>query len=539
MQRNHDAIVIGAGQNGLACACYLAAAGLSVLVLERYHTIGGMTLTEELTLPGFHSDVHASGYQLANISPVPGELGLAHRGVELIEPDIVYAHAFPDGRGIPVSRDLDRTIASISHYSKIDADACRSLFGHYRSEKSHIVDSLFTPPESFAATAKAMASTPGGMDEYRFALQSVRSWGNETFETEEIRSLFGAFGLFVGSAPDDAGGAEIAWLFGAVLQAEGNNFVKGGMHNVTLAMVNFLEEHGGAVRTSAEVDRIIVGDSGATGVRLSGGEEIVANRLVVSSTDPAQLVRRFLGADIVGGEIVAQLDRYEWGDATMVMYVALDAPVPYAAGEEFERAAHVHLTPPTIGEMAQAVNECRAGQLPARPLIVAWNDSIIDPSRAPEGKHLKKFVVLGVPYEITGDATGRVDIRDWDEAKAPYADHLLEMIETSYMPELRQHILKCEAHSPVDLERKLSSAVRGTIGHGAMLPYQKGSMRPIPELGGYRTPVANVYVCDSGCHPGAGVSMAAGRNAAQVIHTDLQLSFDATVTSARGATPAG
>lgn len=133
MQPNHDAIIIGAGQNGLACACYLAAAGLDVLVLERYHTLGGMTLTEELTLPGFLSDVHASGYQLANISPVPDELGLLSRGVELIEPDIVYAHAFPDGRGIPVSRDLDRTIEAIAGFSQGDATSCRMLFEHYRA----------------------------------------------------------------------------------------------------------------------------------------------------------------------------------------------------------------------------------------------------------------------------------------------------------------------------------------------------------------------------------------------------------------------
>lgn len=536
MQPNHDAIIIGAGQNGLACACYLAAAGLDVLVLERYHTLGGMTLTEELTLPGFLSDVHASGYQLANISPVPDELGLLSRGVELIEPDIVYAHAFPDGRGIPVSRDLDRTIEAIAGFSQRDATACRMLFEHYRAEKPQIVASLFSPPESFAATASAMSATPGGMDAYRFSLQSVRSWGNETFAAEEVRSLFGAFGLFVGSAPDDAGGAEVAWLFGAVLQAEGNNLVKGGMHHVSLAMAAFLEKHGGTVRTSAEVDRIVVSDSGATGVRLTDGEEIVANRLVVSSADPAQLVQRFLGADVVGQDIAGHMERYEWGDATMVMYVALDAPVSFAAGDEFEQAAHVHLTPPNVAEMAEAVNQCRAGQIPARPLIVAWNDSIIDPSRAPEGRHLKKFVVLGVPYAITGDSTGRVAARDWDQAKGPYADYLLEMIEASYMPGLREHILACEVHSPVDLERKLSSAVRGTIGHGALLPYQKGSMRPIPELGGYRTPIPNVYLCDSGCHPGAGVSMAAGRNAAQVIHRDLKLDFDATIAAAR-ATP--
>src|SRR3712207_4354254 len=125
MATRYDAVVIGAGHNGLTCACYLARAGLKVLVLERYHDVGGMTLTEELTLPGFRSDVHASGYQLANLSPVPGELGLDEHGLEIIEPDIVYAHAFPDGSALAVSRDLERTIGNIARYSKKDAETCR------------------------------------------------------------------------------------------------------------------------------------------------------------------------------------------------------------------------------------------------------------------------------------------------------------------------------------------------------------------------------------------------------------------------------
>src|SRR5918912_4520181 len=128
MSTPYDAIVVGAGHNGLTCACYLAKAGLKVLVVERYHDIGGMTLTEELTLPGFKSDVHASGYQLANLSPVPRELELANYGLELIEPDIVYAHAFPDGRALAVSRSLDRTVENIGRYSTKDAETWRTLF---------------------------------------------------------------------------------------------------------------------------------------------------------------------------------------------------------------------------------------------------------------------------------------------------------------------------------------------------------------------------------------------------------------------------
>jgi phytoene dehydrogenase-like protein len=156
---------------------------------------------------------------------------------------------------------------------------------------------------------------------------------------------------------------------------------------------------------------------------------------------------------------------------------------------------------------------------------------VIDPSRAPKGKHLKKFVVLGVPYEIRGDATGKVGLGHWDEVKDRYADYLIDMIAADYIPDLKTKLLKRETHSPLDLERKVSSAVHGTICHGAMLPYQTGSMRPIPEMGHYRSPVKNVYLCGSGSHPGPGVSMAPGRNAAQTICSDLELDFRAEVAT--------
>ncbi len=354
MSARYDAIIVGAGHNGLTCACYLAQAGLKVLVLERYHDVGGMTLTEELTLPGFRSDVHASGYQLANLSPVPRELELEKHGLEVIEPDIVYAHAFPDGRVLAVSRDLDKTVKNIGRYSKKDAATWRKLVERYRVEKDKIVASLFSAPPPFSAEAAALERSPGGRDEYRFGLQSMRSWCDETFESEEVKCLFGAFALFMAHAPDDAGGAELAWPFGTVLQDVGNNLVKGGMHNVSLALAGYLRSCGGEIRTSAGVEKILVSSGRATGVRLENGEEILAGRLVASNVDPGQLVLRLLGEEAVGPEITRKMERYEWGDSNFVIYAALDGPVEYRAGPEAGEAAHVHLTPPSLDAVAKA-----------------------------------------------------------------------------------------------------------------------------------------------------------------------------------------
>jgi phytoene dehydrogenase-like protein len=528
MSHPHDAIVIGAGHNGLTCACYLARAGLKVLALEQYHTVGRMTVTEEETLPGFWSDLHASGYQLANLSPVPYELGLLDR-YELIEPEIPFSHAFPDGHIISVHRDIEKTVGDIARYSQKDAGTWRVLMKRFLAQKDAIIASMFSPPPSFPAAAADFAASPAGMEAYRFSTQSVRSCANQTLESEATKTLFGSFATFLGASPDDAAGAELGWLFASVLQNVGNNLVKGGMNRVTLALAEHLQAHGGEIRTNVRVEKILGDAKGATAVRLTSGEEIPVGQLVVSNVDPGHLVLDLLGAGMVGEEIVEKMEQYEWGDSVFVMFVALDSPINYKAGPAARQSAHVHLTEPSLDFFARVYLQCRGGALPSAPMIVSWNDSAIDLGRAPAGKALMKFVVLSVPYVITGDATGRIPARTWDQAREPYADYLIDLITTNYIPDLKAKILKRVAHSPVDISRKIISAVRGTLGQGAFLPYQNGSLRPIPELGHYKTPVPNIYLCSSGSHPGPGVSMAPGRNATQVIFRDLGLDFRSVI----------
>jgi phytoene dehydrogenase-like protein len=153
------------------------------------------------------------------------------------------------------------------------------------------------------------------------------------------------------------------------------------------------------------------------------------------------------------------------------------------------------------------------------------NEAAVDLTRAPAGRGLIKFVVHYVPSRIGGDATGRVSGRTWDDAKEAYADHIVDWLHESALPGLRDLITHRVVHSPVDLERRLPSAVHGTHQHGAFVPYQHGSMRPIPEMGQFRAPVPNVYLCGAGSHPGSGVSMGPGRNAARAVCDDLGLQF--------------
>lgn len=517
--------MIGSGHNGLTCACYLAKAGLKVLVLEQYHSIGGMTNTEEITLPGFKSDTHAICIQFANFSPVPDELKLAQYGFELIYPDLCVTHAFPDGGSVSVHRGLDQTCQSIAQYSQKDADIWRDLYHAFLEQKDSLCPSLNSPPASFAEQATALENLPGGLDLYRFQMQSLRSWCNETFEAKETKCLLASWAVHGGASPDDAGGGIMAWLFSTVVQHFGNNVVKGGMRNLPLALAGFLQAHNGEIRTNAQVKKIVVENGRAIAVQLHDGEEIRSGKLIASNAHPRHLVLDLLGEKHVGENIAKKIRQYELGESVMVVYLALDGPVSYKAGPTAGRSIFVHPSPPSVDYFSRVFQEARAGLLPEKPFALICNDTAADPSRVPPGKGLMKLVVQPVPYIIKGDASGRIREKNWKEVKEPFADRITNLLAEAYIPDLRERIVKRVVHSPQDLEKILPSALQGTLTHGALVPYQIGAMRPIPEIGNYRSPIANVYLCGSGTHPGPGVTMAPGRNAAQIIYRDLGLDF--------------
>ncbi len=521
MASSYQAIVVGAGHNGLVCACYLAKAGLKVLVLEQYAAYGGMTISEEIAAPGFLSDIHASGYLVAKLTSACEELGLTDHGLELITPDPNWAQVFANGRYLTIGRDLDATVRSMAQFSRKDAEAWRTLYQRYLDAKTAIVAGLNAPPKSLAQEF----TRPDAVDGYRFQFQSARSWVNENFESTEIRNFFASCALHAALAPDDALGGQFAWLFASAVQDVGVSIVKGGMHNVSHALVEVLRANGGEIRTGAKVARIEIDGGRAKAVQLEGGETIAVDRVVASNVDPRHLVLDLLGERQAGSPLAEKIRRYEWGDSFFAIYAALDGAVAYRAGAEVGEAGYVHATGNSLDDLATMFAQCRDGLLPATPMVGIINEAGVDPSRAPPGRALMKFVLHFVPYEVKGDSLGRIRGTSWDDIKEAYADRIIAWIDEAFLPGLRSRITMHAVRSPVDMERHISSAVHGTHQHGAFLPYQIGPLRPIPELGGHRSPFGNVYLCGAGSHPGSGVTLAAGRNAAQVICADLGLAF--------------
>jgi beta-carotene ketolase (CrtO type) len=340
-----------------------------------------------------------------------------------------------------------------------------------------------------------------------------------------MRLFFASGGLHAGLAPDDALGADFSWMFFSAVQDVGVSVVKGGMHQVALALARVLAAHGGEVRTGAAVEAIEVDRGRAVGVRLAGGERVAVDGPIASNTDPRHLVLDLLGRAAVGDAVAGKLERYEWGPSFFGIYAALDRPVAFKAGAEPASAGYIHASDASLDGLARSFADLRAGLLPASPMVGVIDEAARDPSRAPEGRGLMKFIVHFVPYRVAGDAAGRIAGTDWDAIKDAYADSVLDWLDEAFLPDLRGRIVARNVQSPLDYERRMPSAVHGTHQHGAFLPYQVGACRPVPEMGGYPSPVANVYLCGAGSHPGSGVSMGPGRNAAEAIYADLKLPF--------------
>jgi phytoene dehydrogenase-like protein len=303
------------------------------------------------------------------------------------------------------------------------------------------------------------------------------------------------------------------------------------MGQVAAALASVVTAHGGTVRTGAEVAEIVVESGRATGVRLAGGERIAVDGPVAVNADPRHLMLELLGG--APEALAARMRRYAWGPSFFTIHLALDRPVAWAAGPAVGGVAYVHASELSVDTLAANFVDIRAGRAPARPMLGVINESGVDPSRAPAGKALLKIVVHFVPYALAGPG-GRAAAH-WDTTKEAYADGLIDWLDAAFLPGLAARTLSRSVHSPLDLERGTSSAVEGTHMHGAFVPWQVGGFRPLPELAGYRGPVAGVYLCGAGAHPGSGVSMGPGRNAAAAICADLGLGFPGTAPGAAGA----
>lgn len=503
----YDAIVVGAGVNGLAAAVHLGAKGWTVAVAERNGVPGGAVKTEELTLPGFHHDVYAM-----NLGQFVGSPFLArHRdlltdhGLAFVTTEKAFASAFEDGTWLGVERDLEATAARIGALSPADERQWREIVAAFPGDAPHLFALLGCPVPSLQA-ARALWQAWRGKgtgfiaDLARLYLSSSRDWLDARFESPKLKAMMAAWGLHLDLAPDIAGGAAFPYLESMVDQLNGLSLGKGGANTIVKAMKGAIEAQGGTVMTNAEVERVTVDNGRATGVRLADGRDLKARRAVIANLHPRQLFGRLVenGLQDRRSAAAAQLRS---GPGTMMIHLSV-ADLPDWPDPALRAFGYVHLAP-TFGHMARAYEQSLEGLLPVEPFIVVGQPTAVDPERAPDGRHILWVMARTLPATIAGDAGGTIDGDDWTAVKEAYADRVISVIDR-YAPGIGDKILGRCVLSPVDIENDNPNLIGGDQNAGSYHLDQTLLFRPAFGLTRFATPVRGLYMAGASIWPGAG-----------------------------------
>jgi phytoene dehydrogenase-like protein len=517
-----DAVIVGAGHNGLAAAVHLASRGWSVGVFERNDAPGGAVRTEEVTLPGFRHDLYAMNLALFAGSRFMAEHGegLRRHGLAFAPAEHCFASPMRDGQWFGVSKDLETTIARAEKFSHEDARTWRRMSAEFGADAPHFFALLGSP-----MTARALARTGWKawrqkgigwlLETARLVASSPREFLERNFASPEIRATLAAWGMHLDFPPDMAGGALFPYLESMADQSLGMVIGAGGADTMIRAMVARLEALGSSVRVGAEVVEIRCEAGRAAAVRLSNGEEVRARRAVIAGVTPNALVDRLLPGGSGDSRYDAAAVKFRFGPGTMMVHLALSGLPDWTAGEELKRFAYLHLAP-DLDMMSRAYAEAVAGLLPAEPVLVVGQPTAIDPSRAPDGKHILWVQVRVVPAQISGDAAGAIAASEWDAANEAYADRVVDLIE-AYAPGTKANILARHVESPADLERRNPNLVGGDNLAGSHHLSQNFLFRPVPGWPRYRTPVKDLYIIGASTWPGAGTGAGSGYMLAKML----------------------
>jgi phytoene dehydrogenase-like protein len=498
-----DAVVVGAGHNGLVAANLLADAGWEVIVLEEQPDPGGAVRSAELTAPGFVNDVFSAFYPLGAASPVIRALHLERHGLRWRHAPLVLAHPLPDGRAAVLSRDLGETTESVAQFAPADGEAWRVIVAEWQEIGPAVIDALFRPFPPVLPGARLLRRLgPAGTARLaRFALLSVRRYVEERFAGEGAQLLVAGNALHTDMSPEGAGSAVFGWLLAMLGQEYGFPAPEGGAGRLIDALVARLRSCGGELWCAAPVVEIVVRNGRAVGVRTAGGDRIVARRAVLADVTAPMLYQRLLRPELLPGRLVADLDRFQWDNPTVKIDWALSGPIPWRA-PAVGRAGTVHLAD-GMAALTDYSADLAVGRFPRQPFAVLGQMTATDPSRSPAGTE-SAWAYTHVPCAAAGDEGGL-------QRQAT----LLEEVVERYAPGFRDLILARHVLTPQGLQDRNSSLVRGAINGGTAAIHQQLIFRPVPGLGRPETPVRALYLASASAHPGGGVHGAPGANAAR------------------------
>ncbi|MGZ4282345.1 MAG: phytoene desaturase family protein [Gaiellaceae bacterium] len=504
-ERERDAIVVGSGINSLACAALLARGGWSVLVLEREAELGGAVRTAELTEPGYLHDVFSAWHPLWVGGAAHAELGgeLAERGLEYLNTDLPTGTLFPDGEAAFLLRSTEANAEELGpewpgvvESFAANADLAFGVLGTELWSRDGL---------KLALRAFRRLGRRGLVEFVGTVLSSSRDWLTSTFASERAHGLLAPWVLHTGLGPDAAASGFMTQVIGFAVQEGGMPIPRGGGARLVQALVRLIEDRGGACETGRDVEKVLVEDGRARGVRLAGGEEIRASRAVIANVTPTQLYGRLLD----GHEELGR--RFRYGRSEMQIHFALSEPPRWEGDERLGRTAIVHLTPGLDG-VSRAVNEAERGLLPAEATVVVGQPLTMDPSRAPDGAGLLWIQLQELPWHVKGDAAGELDPGDgsWtEELRERYADRIQARI-ARHAPNFESAIRKRVVLSPADLQAANVNLHHGDPYSGSLALDQNLLWRPLPSRPGHTTPVKGLWQIGASTHPGPGLGAGSG-----------------------------
>ncbi|MCU1659808.1 MAG: dependent oxidoreductase [Pseudonocardiales bacterium] len=380
-----DAIVVGAGHNGLVAANTLADAGWDVLVVEANDHPGGAIWSDESVRPGFVTDLYSAFYPLGAASPVLGALELDRHGLSWQHAPAVLAHVFPDDRCALLTRDVGDTAASLDAFAPGDGAAWVQLVEEFEHIRAQLIAALFRPFPPPLATLRLLRRlrVAGALRFARFALQPVRRFGDERFDGAGAPVLLAGNALHTDLPPEGAGSAVYGWLLTMLGQTVGFPAPEGGSRRLVDALADRFESRGGQLRLNAPVERVIVEAGTAVGVRLAGGAAIRARRAVLADTSAPDLYRSLVGIEHLPPRLVRDLDNFQWDARTLKVNWALSAPIPWTATEA-RRAGTVHVGVDMDGLTFYSA-ALAARQVPREPFLLIGQMTTTDPTRSPTG----------------------------------------------------------------------------------------------------------------------------------------------------------
>jgi phytoene dehydrogenase-like protein len=516
---NYDAIIIGAGHNGLVCAAYLAKAGCKVLVLECRPIVGGAAVTEEFA-PGFKASTIADG--AGRLFPhIIRDLELAKHGLQFIRPGLVLTSVLPDGKSLSIWNDLAKTTQRIAHFSQKDSERYPD-FVALMSKIAKVVGGLMmmTPPdlpdvsardvrEALKLVGPARQLNKAELNQVlRVLPMPIADLLDEWFESDALKAALAADAVHGMSLGPRQSGTSYVWFTalagGHIGGFPHTGWVKGGMGALTESIAKSAKAHGAEIRTSVEVAHVIVKESRATGVVLANGEAITAP-IIISNADPRTTFQKLIDPLAIDSVFLRETDNIKYRGAAARLHLVLDA-LPTFAVEPSALRSLIRIAP-SINYLDRASDAAKYGRFSEQPYLDIGIPSLIDPSLAPNGKHVLSIYAQYAPYHLRGT--------NWNEQREALYAAILNTL-SPYSPNLQSLISNSLLLTPLDLESTYGLP-EGSGTHGEMTLDQFFYMRPVPGYARYRTPIEGLYLCGVGTHPGGGINGVSGHNAAREI----------------------